>query len=166
MKIVIIAAATGLVLCSAACSSSTGGSGTLSRPPAAGGGTTAGTSSAGAPAGSTPVVGGSGKDANAWCAELDQAGPAVIAAGDPGALPPNWQAKAEALAADAPADIRPDVVTLIKGDEKIINGDANGDTTPEFLAAGRHVVQWLGKNCPGLLQKYNPGLPGAGSATG
>lgn len=162
MKSLVIAAATGLMLCgTAACSSSTSGSGDFNAHspntgPAAGHST--GTSSA-------PALGGGGKDASAWCAELDQAGPAIIGAGNPGALPDDWQTKAEALAADAPDDIRADVETLVKGDEKIINGDATGDETPEFLKAGQHVVQWLSANCPSLLQKYNPGFP-AGSPTG
>jgi hypothetical protein len=161
MKSIAIAAATGLVLCAAACSSSSTGSG------AAGGHPTSpaltGPASVAASSAAASTAHGGGADSNAWCAELDKAGPAVISAGNPSSLPPGWQQKADQLAADAPAEIRSDVQIVIKQDEKIIQGDANADQTPEFLKAGQHLVQWLGQNCPGLLQKYNPGLP---SATG
>jgi hypothetical protein len=167
MKTVIIAAATGLVLCSTACSSSKGGTGSFNVAPPHGSVAVGGKTSTGAPATSTaPVLGGGGNSADAWCAELDKDGPAVITAGDPNSLPPDWQAKADQLAADAPDDIRPDVETVIKTDEAIINGNANADSTPAFLTAGEHLVKWLGTNCPGLLQKYNPGMPVGSSTNG
>jgi hypothetical protein len=166
MKTVLIATATGLVLCSAACSSSGGGSGSFANGGGGGGAPTTGVTSAGAPGSSTAQAGGGGVDANSWCQELAAAGPAVISAGNSGALPPDWQAKADALAADAPDAIRTDVQIVIKADEKIINGDPNGDNTPQFMQAGAHLVQWLSTNCPDVMKQYNPGLPGAGTATG
>jgi hypothetical protein len=168
MKTVIIAATTGLMLCATACSSSKSGTSGFQAAPRHGGVAVGGKPTSGIPAGSTTRVfgGGGGSNANAWCAELDKAGPAVITAGNPNALPPDWQAKAEALAADAPDDIRPDVETIIKADEQIINGNPNADGTQAFLVAGEHLVRWLGANCPGLLQKYNPGLPVGSSTNG
>lgn len=166
MKNVIIAAATGLVLCSAACSNSKGSTGSFNVAPRHGSVAAGGSTTSGAPVTTgNPVLGG-GTNANAWCAELDKDGPAVISAGNPNALPPDWQAKAEALAADAPDDIRPDVQTIVKADEAIINGNPNADSTQAFLTAGAHLVHWLSTNCPGLLQKYNPGMPVGSSANG
>lgn len=164
MKIQIAAAATGMLLAMTACSSSTSGSGTGVTTPssaaassaAAGSSTVAGSSAPATSAAAPTGVGG--KDASAWCGEVEATGPAVISAGDPSKLPPNWQAKAEQLAADAPSEIRSDVQTLISGDEKIINGDAGADSTPDFLKAAQHVVTWLGTNCPGLMHKLNPEL--------
>lgn len=162
MKSIIIAATTGLLLCTAACSSSSHGT---SKPPAArGSGADTTSTAATRTSAETTSAPAHGVDANAWCQELDKAGPAVISAGNPSALPPHWQAKAEALAADAPADIRSDVETVIKTDEQILGGHANADSTPTFLKAGEHLVQWLTSNCPGLMQKYNPGLPTSGNS--
>ena len=147
---IVVAVSTCLLLSAAACSSSGGGAGKSVGAPAG--------SSTSSPRGVTSSVsraaaGGAG--VSAWCDELAVAGPAVISAADPNSLPPDWQRKAEALAADAPSAIRPDVVALIKGDEKIINGDASGDQTPAFLQAGQHVVAWLTTNCPDVLKQLN-----------
>lgn len=134
----------------AACSSSGGGTGKA-------GGTTA-ASSRSSPRSTMSSVRSAGvgrTSVTAWCHELAAAGPAVISAADPNSLPPDWRSRAKALAAGAPSAIRPDVVTLIKGDEKIINGDATGDQTPAFLQAGQHVVAWLTTNCPEVLHQLN-----------
>ncbi len=158
MKIQIAATLTGVLLATTACSSSTNGSAnSITTHNSAADSSAAAGSSAPATSAAAPT-GGGGKDASSWCGELEAVGPAVISAGNPSKLPPNWQAKAEQLAADAPSDIRSDVQTLITDDEKIINGNASADSTPEFLKAGQHVVTWLGTNCPGLMEKLNPGL--------
>ncbi len=167
MKIAfVVAAATSLMLAGTACSSSTtngagAGAGAKTTKPAAGS-TAALTSAAPASSAAAPT-GGGGTDSNSWCGEIASSGEAIISADDPSALPPNWQAKAEKLAADAPSEIRSDVETLVKGDEKIISGDATADQTPAFLQAGQHVVAWLEAHCPSVMASLNPGL---GSPTG
>ena len=166
MKKIIVTTALGVTLCCAACSSSTTrGSGTAHSVKPAGGSTRAAATAAATSAPGSSLAASSnapavtGSDKNSWCGQVSAAGSAIIDASDPTKLPPDWQQKAEALAASAPSAIRADVVTLVKGDEKIINGDANADTTPAFLQAGERVVTWLETNCPGLMASLNPGLP-------
>jgi hypothetical protein len=114
------------------------------------------------PVSSAANAAGGGK--NAWCTELRDAGESVIAlGGNSTASPSEFKAKAEALAADAPDEIRDDVETIVKIDEKIVAGDAGAEdeiADPTVAAKVRHLVVWLSTNCKGVITDLPTNLPG------
>lgn len=114
-----------------------------------------------APSESTRAAGGA--SAAAWCRELKAAGEGIIAVGGTStAAPAAYKTKLEALVADAPSDIRPDLEVLARIDEKLADGDANAENEISNAAvAGKvqHVVVWLSTNCRGIITDLPTGMP-------
>jgi hypothetical protein len=106
-------------------------------------------------AGASPARSGSGSTGeDAWCAEVEAHGDAVLKGQQDGVAPDPQTARL--LVGDAPGAIRDDVQTLVDYETTVAAGRTTGPGVDHFFQSSTHLATWIQAHCPTLAAQLYP----------